>query len=120
MTHGLRTVFRKEIMDNLRDRHTLLAVLVFAPLFGPIFYVGMMHVMINRQLSDMNQPLKLPVQGVQYAPNLVEYLRQHNTDIRTAPADPEQTVKAGTADVVLIIPKSYVAAFRAGKPGWYN
>lgn len=116
MTRRLWTVFRKEVIDNLRDRRTLLTVLVFGPLFGPIFYIGMMHVMINKQLSNMNQPLKLPVQGVQYAPHLVEYLKQHNTDVQPAPADPEQAVKAGTADVVLIIPKSYAAAFHAGKP----
>ncbi|HVA56146.1 MAG TPA: ABC transporter permease [Gammaproteobacteria bacterium] len=116
MMRKLWIVFRKEVIDNLRDRRTLLTVLVFGPLFGPILYVGMMNVMTNKQLADLNQPLKLPVKGAQYAPNLVGYLKQHNTEIQPAPRDPEQAVKNGSADVVLVIPKDYAAAFRAGQP----
>jgi sodium transport system permease protein len=109
-------VFRKEVIDNLRDRRTLLTVLVFGPLFGPILYLGLMNVMANKQLANLNQPLKLPVQGAQYAPDLVEYLKQHNTEIQAAPSDPEQAVKNGSVDVVLIIPREYPPAFRAGRP----
>lgn len=116
MMRKLWTVFRKEVIDNLRDRRTLLTVLVFGPLFGPIFYVGMMNVTTNQQLANLNEPLKLPVQGAQYAPNLVSFLKQHNTVIQSAPANPEQAVKNGQADVVLIIPQQYAASFRAGKP----
>ncbi len=109
-------VFVKEIIDNLRDRRTLLTVLVFGPLFGPILYVGMMSIMANKQLANLNEALKLPVQGAQYAPNLVNYLKQHNTKIQKAPADPEEAVKNGSVDLVLVIPKQYPAAFGAGKP----
>ncbi|MDE2090276.1 MAG: ABC transporter permease [Gammaproteobacteria bacterium] len=116
MMRKLWIVFRKEVVDNLRDRRTLLTVLVFGPLFGPLLYLGLMNVIINKQLADMDQPLKLPVQGARYAPNLVDYLKQHNTDIQPAPANPEQAVKDGSADVVLVIPKDYATAFIAGKP----
>lgn len=116
MMRKLWAVFRKEVLDNLRDRRTLLTVLVFGPLFGPVLYVGMMNVMTNKQLANLNRPLKLPVQGAQYAPTLVEYLKQHNTDIQSAPADPQRAVKNGSVDVVLVIPKEYPAAFRAGQP----
>jgi len=110
------TVFRKEVVDNLRDRRTLLTVLVFGPLFGPIFYVAIMNVTVNQQIANLNQPLKLPVAGAEYAPNLVEFLKQHNTEIESAPADPRVAVKNGHADVVLVIPKDYAPAFRAGNP----
>ena len=33
---GLLTVFRKEVMENLRDKRTIIAALVFGPLFGPM------------------------------------------------------------------------------------
>ena len=109
-------VFIKEVIDNLRDRRTLLTVLVFGPLFGPILYVGMMNIMTNKQLANLNEPLKLPVQGAQYAPNLINYLKQHNTEIQKAPADPQQAVKNGSVDLVLVIPKQYPAAFSAAEP----
>ena len=34
----LRTVFVKEVRDNLRDRRTLLSALLMGPLFGPILF----------------------------------------------------------------------------------
>src|SRR5579872_6283536 len=93
-------VFYKEAVDNLRDRRTLLTVLVFGPLFGPLFYTLMMSTIINKQIADLDQPLKLPVAGAQYAPQLLDFLKQHDTVIEPAPADPRQAVKDGLKDVV--------------------
>lgn len=110
------SVFRKEIVDNLRDRRTLLTVLVFGPLFGPVFYTVMMNAVVNQQISDRDKPLELPVAGAQYAPRLIAYLEQHNTSIQSAPADPRAAVEHGKQDVVLVIDKDYATAFSAGKP----
>ena len=116
MMRKLWTVFHKEVVDNLRDRRTLLTVLVFGPLFGPIFYVAIMNVTVNQQIANLNQPLELPVAGAQNAPNLIEYLKQNHTEIEPAPADPRAAVKNGKANAVLVIPKNYAAEFRAGEP----
>ncbi|HLW75250.1 MAG TPA: ABC transporter permease [Gammaproteobacteria bacterium] len=110
------TVFRKETIDNLRDRRTLFTVLVFGPLFGPLFFTLMMNTIVNREVADLDQPLKLAVAGADRAPGLMDYYRQHNTEIGTAPADPESAVKTGKLDVVLVIPAGYPDAFREGKP----
>lgn len=110
------TVFRKEAVDNLRDRRTLFTVLIFGPLFGPLFYTMIMHTAINRQVADMDLPLKLPVVGAEYAPGLMQYLGQHNAEVSTAPADPETAVKLGKLDVVLVVPKEYPKDFSVGEP----
>jgi sodium transport system permease protein len=110
------SVLRKEIIDNLRDRRTLLTVLVFGPLFGPVFYTVMMNAIVNQQISNRDQPLKLPVAGAQYAPDLIEYLKQHDTQIEAAPADPRAAVGNGKQDVVLVIGKDYSTSFAAGNP----
>jgi sodium transport system permease protein len=109
-------VFYKEAVDNLRDRRTLLTVLVFGPLFGPFFYLMMMNTVINRQVADLDQSYTLPVQGADYAPGLMDYIRQHNMKVEAAPADPREAVKTGKLDVVLVVPPDYAAAFAAGKP----
>ena len=110
------TVFYKEAMDNLRDRRTLMTVLVFGPLFGPLFYTVMMSTVINRQVADLDHHYTLAVQGAENAPGLVEYLRQHDLDVAKAPPDPREAVKSGKLDVVLAIPADYAASFSTGKP----
>ncbi|HET7650865.1 MAG TPA: ABC transporter permease [Gammaproteobacteria bacterium] len=110
------TVMLKEIVDNLRDRRTLLTVLVFGPLFGPVFYTAMMNTVINKRVADLDQPLQLPVAGTQFAPDLIHYLRAHNTVIQAAPPDPRDAVRTGRKNVVLVIGKRYADAVRAGKP----
>lgn len=110
------TVFRKEIIDNVRDRRTLLTVLVFGPLFGPLFYVGLMSAIINHQIADRDQPLDLPVAHAERAPNLVEYLKANNVVIKPAPADLREAVKKARVDVVLKIPAGFSDAFRDGSP----
>lgn len=109
-------VFFKEALDNLRDRRTLLTVLVFGPLFGPLFYTVMMGTVINRQVADLDQSYAVAVQGAERAPGLMDYLRQHNLSIAPAPADPQQAVRTGKLDVVLTIPTDYAAAIAAGRP----
>ena len=109
-------VFHKEAIDNLRDRRTQLTVLVFGPLFGPLFYTVMMSTVINRQVADLDQRYTVAVQGADNAPGLMDYLRQNNLGIERAPADAREAVKTGKLDVVLVVPDSYAAAFAAGRP----
>ncbi|HEY1771907.1 MAG TPA: ABC transporter permease [Gammaproteobacteria bacterium] len=110
------TVFFKEAVDNLRDRRTLFTVLVFGPLFGPLFYTVMMGTVINRQVADLDQRYSVAVQGAERAPVLMDYLRQHNLSVAAAPADPQQAVRTGKLDVVLAIPADYAAAIATGRP----
>lgn len=116
MMRQLWVVFRKEVLDNLRDRRTLFTVLVFGPLFGPILIVVVLNIAVNQQIASLYQTLKLPVVGAQYAPKLIAYLVQHNTEIVEAPTDPRRAVRNGQVNVVLIIPENYAASFRAGEP----
>ena len=48
----LMVVWAKEVLDNLRDRRTLLSSLIFGPLFGPILFVFMMNFMLNEATVD--------------------------------------------------------------------
>jgi len=35
---GIFTVFRKEFLENLRDRRTIITALIFGPLLGPMLF----------------------------------------------------------------------------------
>ncbi|MFB3064337.1 MAG: hypothetical protein ACE1ZL_06540 [Gammaproteobacteria bacterium] len=70
----LTIVWAKEVLDNLRDRRTLLSSLIFGPLFGPILFVFMMNFMLNEATSDVDKLLELPVSGQEHAPELIRWL----------------------------------------------
>jgi len=108
-------VFRKEVVDNLRDRRALMSSLVY-PLMGPILLVVLL-VFISRSFSERaEKPLELPVVGAEYAPNLVTFLEQQGVEVQPAPEDPEEAVAAGDVEVVVIIPEGYGEDFTTGRP----
>lgn len=113
---GLTTVFFKEVIDNLRDRRTLLTSIVFGPLFGPVLFAGMMVMVLQKSIAEVDEALTLPVLGAENAPNLIAFLEENNAVIETAPGDPEIAVKDAEVAVVLVIPESFGDDFRAGVP----
>jgi sodium transport system permease protein len=109
-------VFRKEFVDNLRDRRSVITV-VSTALFMPLFVIGMVMAMGRLLNPDLTEtPLRLPVVGAENAPELVSFLEQAGVQILPAPADPEAAVINGEQDVVLVIPADYGEDFTRGAP----
>ena len=106
----IRTVFMKEIVDNFRDRRTLVSALLMGPLFGPVLFAFVINLSVKQSLENAEQPLDLPVIGSEYAPNLVAFLESRNIRIEDGPADTEAAMDAvsnGEADVVVVIPADF-------------
>ncbi len=113
------TVFKKEVLDNFRDRRTLISALLMGPLFGPLLFAFVINLSIERSLSDIDKTLMLPVIGSESAPNLMRYLQSKNIDIVAGPADRGLALKAvrnGTHDVVIIVPVEYSQQLASGMP----
>lgn len=106
----LLTVFLKELIDNLRDRRSLVSALILGPIFGPILFAAVINLSIERSLDNAEQIMELPVIGREYAPNLVRYLESRNIDIVAGPesaATAGEAVKTGDYDLVLVIPEDF-------------
>ena len=104
------TVFRKEVVDNFRDRRTLVSALLMGPLFGPILFAFVINLSVEQSLDSAGQTLDLPVIGREHAPNLVSFLESHNLNITEGPESREAALSAvstGELDVVVIIPESF-------------
>jgi len=119
MMRTLYTVFTKEVLDNFRDRRTLVSALVMGPLFGPMLFAFVINLSIERSLSAADETMTLAVIGQEHAPNLVRYVESRNISIVDGPADRDAAVaavKAGTHDVVLLIPEAFGEQLREGTP----
>jgi sodium transport system permease protein len=109
-------VFFKEVRESLRDRRTVINTLVTGPLMAPLILVITINIVVTRQFDKAEQPLGLPVIGAQYAPNLIEALKQQQVEIKPGPADAERAVRDQDADVVLRIPAKYAEDWVKGQP----
>jgi len=112
---AMLTVFLKEVKENLRDKRTLTSALLTGPLIGPIIFVMIMNAMVTRELDRAEQPLKVPVIGAQYAPNLIDALKQQGLVPQPPIVDPEAAVRDRNTDVVLRIPATYSKAWSQGE-----
>ncbi|HUO81545.1 MAG TPA: ABC transporter permease [Gammaproteobacteria bacterium] len=115
----LLTVFGKEVLENLRDRRTLLSALLFGPLFGPILFASLIGFMLSETVAELDEKLELPILGAERAPNLVAWLRAHQVEVRSAPGDlaaVKAAVKDGEHSVALVIPEGFGEAWMAGSP----
>ena len=98
-------VFTKELRDGLRDRRSIMSVLVVATLMPTLF--GSMFTVMASRAKDAEQ-IKLPVVGAENAPAFIDWLKQQSgVEVVAAPADPEEAVRQRKEDVVLVIDKDF-------------
>lgn len=96
----------KEVVDALRDRRTLLRLLVPAVLMGPLLLLALSGLISS--LEDRAEKRELLVAGIEHAPTLRNYLERQTYVIKTAPADYEARLRATTLlEPVLVIGKDF-------------
>jgi len=113
--NAILTVCRKEIVETLRDRRTLVSLLL-GPLFGPVLFVVMINMMVSRNLSSLEETLEVPMLGAELAPNLIAFLHARSIDAATdhGIANLEQASEAvatGRHDVVLLVDQEFANDF---------
>jgi sodium transport system permease protein len=113
------TVFSKEVVDNFRDRRTLVTALLMGPLLGPMLFAFVISLSIERSLSDADSTMQLPVIGAEHAPNLTRFLQSRSIEVVAGPVDRDAAldgVKKGELDVVVLIPAEFGEQLREGSP----
>ena len=106
------TIYLKELRDSLRDRRTVLMVLVASILMGPLTLV-----LVAKYVSGLEEKarvLKVRMSGSQNAPALVNFLQRNDVEIEDAPADYEERVKEGRLDAVIVVPADFDDRYLAG------
>ncbi|MCP5286531.1 MAG: ABC transporter permease [Burkholderiaceae bacterium] len=109
------TVFRKELLDALRDRRTLLMVLLSSVAMGPVVLV-----LLSTLVSGIEQRAEareVMVSGREHGPTLMNYLQRQTYTIKDAPADWERLLQdSKLGDPVLVIPTDFESALASGTP----
>ena len=109
----IATIFRKEIVDALRDRRTLLTVLVSSVLMGPLVLLAISALVAS--LESNAEQREVVVAGLDAAPTLQNFLERQTFTVRAAPTDYEAQLRnAKLPDAVVVIPKDFETALQHG------
>lgn len=96
------TVLRKELLDALRDRRTLLVVLASSVALGPLVLVALS--LLATGAEERAASRELLVQGIEHAPTLRNFIERQTYVVKAAPAGWERQLADGQlADPVLVI-----------------
>lgn len=99
---SLRVVVAKEVVDALRDRRTLLRLLVPALLMGPLLLMAVSGLIAS--LEERADKREVRVVGIEHAPLLRNYLERQTYTIQPAPPDYEAQLRANTLlEPVLVV-----------------
>ena len=107
------TIYRKELVDALRDRRTMLTVLASSVLMGPLVLLAISGLVATLEANAEQR--EVVVAGIERAPTLVTFFERQTYTVKPAPADYEQRLrKAQLADAVVVVPADFEAALVRG------
>lgn len=103
MTHRAAwVVFRKEIVDALRDRRTLLAVLLSSVAVGPLVLALVAGLVAG--IERRAEAREVVVHGIEHAPSLRNYFERQTYTVRAAPPGYERALKdSKLGDPVVVV-----------------
>ena len=106
MMRAAWAVFTKELVDALRDRRTLMAVLLSAVAVGPLVLVALSALVAGIEADA--EVREVHAIGLDAAPTLQNYLLRQGHVLKVAPADHAEALKARTLEhPVLRVPADF-------------
>jgi sodium transport system permease protein len=107
------TVFGKELLDALRDRRTLLTIVLSSVLLGPLVLVLLSTLVAG--IEERAELREIVVAGIEHGPTLQNYLQRQTYRIRKAPEDYEKLLRnKRLGEAVLVIPQGFEAGLVRG------
>lgn len=108
-------VLKKEILNIVRNRRRLFMTVLFNFILLPCLAILPMSVIMRKTVEDTIQKLEVPMQGMQYAPDLIAYIEE-NDAITIVPAeDVEKLVREKHASVGLIVSPDFEQQIQSGE-----
>lgn len=109
------SVYRKELVDALRDRRTLLMVLLSSVAIGPL--VLMLVSSLVAGIEKRAEAREIVVLGMDHAPTLRNFFERQTYTVRAAPEGHEQALRdSKLGEPVLVIPPGFEADLARGEP----
>ncbi len=114
MMRSAAVVYVKELVDALRDRRTLLTVLLSSVAIGPLVLILVSQLVAG--IEKRAEARIVVVQGIEHAPLLRNYFERQTYTVQEAPVDYEQQLKdSKLGEPVLVIGADFAARMGRGE-----
>ena len=107
-------VYRKEVVDALRDKRTMAVVLISGVLMGPLILIALSFLVAS--LESHAERREVFVSGLAHGPSLQNYFERQTWTVKDAPPDYEEQLRdSRLGDPVLVVPPDFESALVQGE-----
>ena len=107
-------VYAKEVLDALRDRRTLMVVLLSSVLLGPLVLIALSGLLA--QFETQAEKRVVVVLGIEHAPTLENYFERQTYTVQAPPPDYEDRLRRSRyGEPVLVVAPGFEDALRHGE-----
>jgi sodium transport system permease protein len=112
MFSNILNIWRKELLDSVRDRKALSQALIIPLIIGVLYAV--INPLITAAITERaKEAVTIPVQGLEYAPqDFVTTLKLFGITLKPYESDLEATVAQGDVAAGMIIPPGFAEALK--------
>lgn len=114
------TIFRKELKDILRDRRTLIMMVLVPMLIMPLLIIGLNKLQSSIMEKAQEKELRIGFLGSDYAPDLMNLFQEQERMILLLDFPPDSlrpSISGGELDGAVIIPKSFGKSLKEDAQG---
>lgn len=107
-------VFGKERLDALRDRRTMLTVLIVSLIVGPLTLFLMTEYLGSLVRESKEKVVR--VDGIARAPELANFMLRNGVKIEVAPAGYQEAIRRGRLSIAVVrVPADFAGKFARGQ-----
>jgi sodium transport system permease protein len=106
------TVWKKELIDHLRDRRTVMMVFMLSVMMGPLLLIGLSYFISN--VEEKAEKKEVFILDASNAPQLSNFLARQDFTIKDPKPDFRELIKEGKHDAVLVVGKEFTEKFATG------
>lgn len=114
---NIKLIFIKELLGTIRDRRTIIAMIIIPLIFYPLLFAGIGYFSKLGNIKSEEAASKVIIDGVEFAPQLVNYLREYEKiEILIIEDDSHAKLQNGDIQAILVIPPDFKYKIEQGEP----
>ncbi|MFA7203444.1 MAG: ABC transporter permease [Candidatus Caldatribacteriota bacterium] len=106
--NNIRLVYFKEILGAIRDRRTLISMIIIPLVFYPLLFFGIGYFTMTGQQKTESLPSIIAVHGEESAPGLIEILKEEEKiQLTGMPVNNQEGLESGEIYLLIEIPDDF-------------